>query len=291
MEHPGRVSGTVSGPCDTAAEAQQAAEAYLADRARVEIVPVEPPAEMRTFTAGLRARAAAVDETARILGEHGTPEQRLEYALMEARRLKRGAYAVAWERCKADGETPAAEQRHGVDYEAAHAEWTLEVASVVAEYAREIGATAPDPSSGTEDLGSPYHRGWSNGANMLESDITHRPGEYDDGQWREYVAGYAEGAQWHADATVALAQDVREQAQKNPAEPASDTASAGQEPVQASGVLSGPPAQAEQAGPGLWSATEFPAGPAARPAARTGQRPAASAATSAAGRARPGRLR
>jgi len=291
MEHPGRVSGTVSDPCDTAAEAQQAAETYLADRARAEIVQVEPPAEMRAFTAELQARAAAIDETARILGEHGTPEQRLEYALMEARRLKRGAYAAAWDRFKAAGETPAAEQRHGVDYEAAHAEWTEEVASIVAEYAREIGATAPGPAPGAEDLASPYHQGWSNGANMLESDITHQPGGYDDGQWLEYVAGYAEGAQWHADATAAHAQDVRERAQQNPAEPASVTASSSPEPAKAAGVLSGAPGPAEPAGPGLWAAADFPAGLAARPTGRTGRRPPGNGLTSAAAQARPGRLR
>jgi hypothetical protein len=295
MEYPGRVSGTVTGPCATAAQARQAAAAYLAAREQEpapETVHAEPSAELRAFAAGLRYRADAADETARILAEHGTPEQRLEYALMEAGRRRRGAYAAAQERCKADGETPAAEQRHGVDHEAARAEWTVEVASAVAEYAGEIGATAPDPSSGAEDLGSPYHRGWRNGANMLESDITRRPGAYDDGQWHEYVAGYAEGAQSHADATVALAHDVREQAQQNPAEPASDTASSGQEPGRADGVLSGAPAQAERAGPGLWSATEFPGAPAARPAARTARRPRpASGITSAAGRARPGGLR
>jgi hypothetical protein len=231
------------------------------------------------------------DQTSRILAEHDTPEQRLEYALRAAGRRKSDAYAAAWARCEAAGETPAAEQRHEVAYEAAHAEWTAEVASVVAGYAREIGATAPDPSSGTEDLGSPYHRGWSSGANMLLSDITDRAGGYDDGQWREHVAGYAEGAQSHAEATIVLAQAVRERAQQNPVDSAGETASSDEGPVKAHGAVSGAPARDEPNGPGLDAGTDFPGAPAARQPATPGRRPAGNGTTSAAGRTRPGGLR
>ena len=208
---------------------------------------------------------------------------------MEAGRRKTAAYTAAWDECKAAGETPAAEQRHEVAYEAAHAEWTEEVASVVADYAREIGATAPDPASGADHLGSPYHQGWSNGANMLLSDITHRPGGYDDGQWSEYVAGYAEGAQAHADATVTHAQAVRERAEQNPVGSASDTASPGQQAVQVKGPLSGAAAGAEPAGSGLVAGMDFPGGPAARSAASPA-RPTGRGVTSAAARAGPRRL-
>lgn len=321
LEYPGRDSGTVSGPCATADEAQQAARAYLTDRQRAltdyrtfdaygtETTPIDVRVRLHLADAAKAAAApsssgeAGADQTARVLAEHGTPERRLEYALMEAGRRKRDAYAAAWELCKAAGETPEAERRHEVDYEDAHAAWTEEVASIVAGYAGEIGAAAPDPSTGTddlgleqrgwstgpEDLGSPYHRGWSNGANMLESDITHRPGGYDDGQWREYVAGYAEGAEAHAEATVARAQAVRERLRQVPAESASATASSGPDPVQAPGPVSGVRGRAGPAGPG--AAMDFPGAPAARPVGTTGRGAAGSATTSAAGRAVPGRLR
>jgi hypothetical protein len=288
MEYPGRDSGTVSGPCNTAAEAQQAAAAYLAGREKE--LAAAGGAHRLARTGSPATPLDAGDQAARIPGEHGTQEQRLEYVLMEAGRRKSIAYAAAWAQCEAAGETPAAEQRHEVDYEAAHAAWTAEVASAVAGYAREIGATAPDPASGPEDLGSPYHQGWSSGANMLLSDITDRPGGYNDGQWREYVAGYAEGAQSHAEATAALAQAVRERAQQNPVDAASETASSGKQPVKTHGVPSGAPARDESAGPGLGAVTDFPGAPAAWPAAGTGWRPSGSGVTSA-GRARPGRPR
>jgi hypothetical protein len=310
MEYPGRDSGTVSRPCATADEAQQAARAYLTDRQRAltdyrafdahgsETTPIDVRVRLHLADAAKAAAAprstgeAGADRTARVLAEHGTPEQRLEYALMEAGRRKRDAYAAAWELCKAAGETPEAEQRHEVDYEAAHAEWTEEVATIVAGYGGEIGATAPDPSPGTDDLDSPYHRGWSNGANMLESEITHRPAGYDDGQWRECVAGCAEGAEAHAEATAARAQAVRERVRQVPAESANATTSSGRDPVQAPGPVSGAPGRGGQAGPGLGAAMEFPGAPAARPAGTTGRGSAGSSATTAAAsRAVPGRLR
>jgi hypothetical protein len=318
MEYPGRDSGAISGPCATAYKAQQAAKAYLTDRQKAltdyrtydaygrETTPIDVRVRLHRADAARAAAAAqssvpageapatalgGADQTARILAEHGTPERRLEYALMEAGRRKSAAYAAAWEQCKAAGKSLAAKQRYEVDYEAAHAEWTVEVASVVAGYAGEIGAAAPDPSPGTDDLGRPYHRGWTSGADMLLSDITHRRAGYDDGQWREYVAGYAEGAQAHAEATVAQAQAVRERVRQVPAESASDTASSGKEPARAQGPLSGAPGRDESAGPGLGAAMDFPGAPAARPAARPGRRPAGSGITSAAGRTRPGGLR
>jgi hypothetical protein len=269
MEYPGRDSGTVSGPCDTAAAAQQAAGAYLAGLDKepaLEVVQVGPPAELATLAAELRARVArhagqapAGDQTARILGEHGTPEQRLEYALMGAEGRKSGAYAAAWAQCEAAGKTAAAKQRYYAVYETVHAQWTVEVASVVAGYAEEIGATALDPGSGTDDLGSPYHRGWSSGANMLVSDITHRPAGYGDGQWGEFVAGWAEGAQAHAEATVGYAQAVQPRA--SPAKSPRGTASAGSQPVTAQGALTGAAARDGSAGPGPGAGTEFPGAP------------------------------
>jgi hypothetical protein len=309
MEYPGRDSGTVSRPCTTADEAQQAARAYLTDRQKAltdyrtfdahgrETTPVDVRVRLHLADAAKAAAAprssgeAGADQTAQVLAEHGTPEKRLGYALMEAGRRKRAAYTAAWEECKAAGETPGAEQRHEVDYEAAHAEWTEEVATIVAGYAGEIGAAAPDPSPGTDDLDSPYHRGWSNGANMLESEITHRPADYDEGQWREYVAGYAEGAEAHAEATVARAQAVRERVRQVPAESASATTSSGRDPAQALGPVSGARGPGGPAGPGLGAAVEFPGAAAARPAGGTARGPARSSSTSAAGRAGPGRLR
>lgn len=317
LEYPGRDSGTVTGPCATATAAQQAAAAYLRDRQQAltdyrtfdaygrETTPAGVRARLHRADAARAAAAprssagagqapatalSGTDHPARIPAGHGTPEQRLEYALMEAGRRKSTAYAAAWDQRQAAGETPAAGQRHEVDYEAAHAEWTAEVASAVAGYAAEIGATAPDPGPGPDDLGRPYHRGWTSGADMLVSDITHRPAGYDDDQWREYVAGYAEGAQAHADATAAQARAVRERVRQVPAESASGTAAPGTEHAQAQGPPSAAPGRDEPAGPGPGAATDFPGRPAARPAARTGRRAAGGSVTSAAGQARPGRL-
>jgi hypothetical protein len=158
----------------------------------------------------------ADDETARILAEHGTPEKLLGYRLTGAERRKREAYAAARAQRDADGKTPAAEQRYVASYEAAHAGWTAEVASAVAGYARQIGATAPPASVGTDDPTLPYNQGWHNGANMLTPEIlTHRPSGYSDSQWREFVAGYAEAARLHAEATAAYARAVQELAQQN----------------------------------------------------------------------------
>ncbi len=214
-EHPGRDIGTVSGPCQTAAEAQQAVDAYLLG--------------LTQERAGTPARAqGAEDETARILAGHGTPGQRYDYALMEAAGRKRGAYAAAWAQYEATGRTAAAKQHYDAAYEAAHAGWTAEVASAAAGYAREIDATAAAASFIVDDPTSPYNQGWRNGVAMLIPEIlTHRPNGYSDRKWREFVAGYAEAAQLHAETTAAYARAVQEQAQENPAESLHQSASSG----------------------------------------------------------------
>src|SRR5260370_40149859 len=98
------------------------------------------------------------------------------------------------------------------------------------ECALTLPPRAPAASSGTDDLASPYNLGWRSGADMLVSDITHRPSDYDDGQWREYVAGYAKGTQLHAEATAPYAQPVQERAQQNPLESLPQTPSSEEQP-------------------------------------------------------------
>ena len=234
------------------------------------------------------------DETARILGEYGTPEKLLGYLLTEAERRKRKAYSAVRAQRGADTD-PAARQRYEAAYEAAyetaHAEWTAEVAYVAAEYALNLGAAAPGATSGTDDLASPYNLGWRSGADMLVSDITHRPSDYDDGQWREYVAGYAEGTRPHAEATAAYAQAVQERAQENPPVSSRATASPGKEPVMVQAALEGEPGRDEAAAPGLAAGPDFPGAPAGRPAASAGGRAAGTGIASHAGQARPGRRR
>ena len=171
------------------------------------------PSRPASKTAPAMAQGAD-DETARILGEYGTPEKLLGYLLMEAERHKRDAYSAARAQRETAGDTAAARQRYDTAYEAAHAGWTAEVAHVVAEYALRLDATGPAASSAADDLASPYNLGWRSGADMLVSEITRRPSDYDDGQWREYVAGYAKGIQHHAEATAAYARAVQERAQE-----------------------------------------------------------------------------
>ena len=133
--------------------------------------------------------------------------------MWEAARRRRDAYAAAGRQLDADGDTATARQRHDVAYEAAHGRWAAETATAAACYAREIGASRP-ASRGPGDVTLPYTHGGNRGTRMLEADITHRPAGYDDIQWLEYVAGYADGARFHAQATVLYAEAVREQAQR-----------------------------------------------------------------------------
>jgi hypothetical protein len=260
-----------------------------AGRAEWRVAGVRSP-RLTSKTAPAIAHGAD-DETARILGEYGTPEKLLGYLLMEAERRKRDAYSAARVQREAAGNTAAARQRYDTAYEAAHAEWAAEVAYVVAEYALKLDATAPAASSGTDDLASPYNLGSRSGADMLVSDITHRPGGYDDGQWREYVAGYAKGTQLHAEATAAYAQAVQERAQENPLESLHETASSGKQPVKVQGALEGAPSRDEAAAPEAAIRPDFPGAPAARPAASPGRRTAGTGIASHAGQARPGRPR
>jgi hypothetical protein len=154
------------------------------------------------------------DDTARIPGKRGTPEQRLNYALTQAARRELDAYAAARAQHEAAGKTSAARRRCDAACGAAHAGRTAEVASAVAGYAREIDAVAA-AGDGDDDLASPYDLGWSDGFDMLAAEITHRPSGYDDGQWREYAAGYAEGAKTIASLTRAIA-DLAEAAEQAP---------------------------------------------------------------------------
>lgn len=225
-EYPGRDTGTVTGPCHSAAKAQQAVDAYIAGRqqqpaaahrlARTEFPhPPQPGPPIHAGEAPAIAQGAD-DETARILAEHGTPEKRLDYALMEAGRHKREAYTAGQAQRKADGDTPAAKERYDAAYEAAHAGWTAEVACVVAEYARELGTTAP---ASTDDPASPYNQGLCDGADMLMSAFADRRSGYDGGRWREYVAGFAQNAVWHAEATSWYARAVMKTPRETPPEP------------------------------------------------------------------------
>jgi len=241
VEHYGRDTGSVSGPCHTEADAQKAAEAYLEGLAQdlaagkthgPAAIASPDPSQLRTAigatgAAGVLAAEHTDDETARILAEYGTPEMQLQYVLWEAARLRRDAYQAAAEQLGAAGNTAAARQRHDVAYEAAHGRWAAETAIAVAWYARVIGAAAPAASSDTSADTSPYNHGWSNGNRLLMADITSRPDGYDDNQWREYVAGYAEGARLHAKATILYAEAVREQVQRTSAESRPGAASPG----------------------------------------------------------------
>lgn len=169
---------------------------------------------------------SAGGETAQIPGDHGTPEQRLDYALTEAGRRAGRVYAIA----RAHEDRVAAQRwvdkktaaREGAAvYAAELAAWKTEVASAVAVYAREIGAAATPARPATDGQASAYRLGWRNGADMDTEAIIRRPRDYG---WPEYVAGYAEGARLHAAAATAHARALRQPSQgppESPGEPAS----------------------------------------------------------------------
>ena len=71
-----------------------------------------------------------------------------------------------------------------------------------------IGAAAPAAGPASADSDSPYARGRS-----LELGITRRPDGYADWQWREYVAGFADGARLRTHDAAARAEEALEQAQ------------------------------------------------------------------------------
>jgi hypothetical protein len=90
---------------------------------------------------------------------------------------------------------------------------------------------------------------------MLRADIVPRPGGYADDQWREYVAGYAEGARFHAKATIVYAEALREQVQRNLAESPpvaaapSRAATAQDAPIRAAADSASPARQAQRSFP------------------------------------------
>ncbi len=301
-EYPGRDTGTVTGPCHSAAEAQQAVETYLAGQQQQPFTPgaaagsppgtefsasAQPGSSIQAGEAQAIAQGAD-DETARILAEHGTPDKRLDYALMEAGRHKREAYMAAQALREADGNTPAAKERYDTAYEAAHAGWTAEVACVVAEYALELGATAP---ASTHDPASPYNQGLCDGADMLMSAFADRRSRYDGGQWREYVAGFAQNAVWHAEATSWYTRAVVKQPQEKPAEPPRKTASSANPSVKTQGVPEGAPGPGEAAAPGQAIRQDFPGAPSAGQSTSGGRRAPCRGVASTARQARPGRPR
>jgi hypothetical protein len=286
MEHYGPGTGTVSGPCHTEADAQQAADAYLAGPAlELTAASTHGPAtagsrdssQPRTAAeasgaAGVPAADYPEDETARVLTERGTPEQQLEYALMQFSRWRRDANEAAGQQLDDAGSTAAARQRHDVAHAAANGRWAAETAAAVWWYALVIGA-APPASSGPGDVTLPYTHGWNRGSRMLAAGFPHRPADYDDSRWREYVAGYADGARFHARETIKYAEAVREQAQRNPPEAVPGAASSAAHHVAAADAP-GAPEPDGSAAPGLVARKDF-TGPIGAPlAARPGRRPA-----------------
>ena len=219
MEHYGVSLGTVSSPCHTEDQAHQAACAYLTGpalqpaAARSADPPQPRTAAEASGAAGVLATDLEDDETARALADHGTPEQRLEYALTKFSRWRRDAFEAAAAQLDADGEprTAAARQRHDVAYTAANGRWAAETAAAATRYAREIGAGRP-ASSGPGDVTLPYTLGSVHGYRMHADGFPRRRAGYDDTQWGEYVAGYADGAGSQARETVKFAEAVREQA-------------------------------------------------------------------------------
>lgn len=230
MEHYGRDLGPVSGACHSEAGAQQAVDEYFAGlgqgpASRALPDPLQPQAAAEaTGAAGVPAAEPAEGEIARILAEYVTPETQLQYALWEADRIRRDAFQAAGRQLDADGSTAPARQRFDVAREAAHGRWAAAAATAVAWYARDIEATTPAASSAAAGADSPYNQGWDRGNHMLQADIVPRPGGYADDQWREYVAGYAEGARFHARAVIVYAEALREQVQRNLAESPSGAA-------------------------------------------------------------------
>jgi hypothetical protein len=200
------------------------------------------------------------DETARVLAQYGTSEKQLEYALLEARRVMRNAYVAADRKFGQAGATPAARLRRDVACRSAYARRAAETATAAAWYAREIGAAPPPARSGTGDDISPYDLGWSSGNRMLTRYITHRPANFDDREWLEWVTGYAEGARLNAQATVLRAEAVREQAQKTLMGPLHDPALPDSPSVKAQGVVDGVSGRGEAA-PGLAGGPVFTSTP------------------------------
>jgi hypothetical protein len=251
MEHYGAERGPVSGTCPTTTDAQKAADAYLAAPALELAIPNSrgsaadgAPDSSHLWTAAEATGAAMVlaaehiaDETARVLAQYGTSEKQLEYALLEARRVMREAYAAAGRKLVEAGATPAARLRHDVACRSAYARRAAETATAVAWYAREISAAPPPAGSGAGDDISPYDLGWSGGNRMLTRYITHRPADFGDREWLEWVTGYAEGARLNAQATVLHAEAVREQAQKTLMGPLHAPASPDRPSVRAQGVV------------------------------------------------------
>jgi hypothetical protein len=105
---------------------------------------------------------------------------------------------------------------------------------------------------------------------MLRADIVPRPGGYADDQWREYVAGYAEGARFHAKAVIVYAEALREQVQRNLAGSPSGAAA----PSRAATTWDVPVrAAADSASPARQAQRSFPRAPLPGPA--PGSEPAA----------------
>lgn len=284
MEHYGRDLGPVSGACHSEAGAQQAVDEYFAGlgqgpASRALPDPLQPQvAAEATGAAGVPAAEPAEDETARILAEYGTPEKQLQYALWEADRIRRDAFQAAGRQLDADGSTAPARQRFDVAREAAHGRWAAAAATAAAWYARDIEATAPAASPAAGGADSPYNQGWGSGSHMLRADIVPRPGGYADDQWREYVAGYAEGARFHAKATIVYAEALREQVQRNLAESPPGTAA----PSRAATAQDAPVrAAADSASPARQAQRSFPRAPAPLPGPAPGsEHPAARPAES-----------
>ena len=225
MEHYGPQGRTVSGPCLTASRGRARSRGIPCgagpgtsprERAGSEArrLAASAPSAEATGATAVPAAEPVADETARILAER-SPEKWLQYTLWEARRYRRDANETAGNQLAADGNTAAARQRNVVANEAAQGRWAAEAAALIAEYARVIGAQPPATGDGADDGTSPYNHGWDNGHRMIEAGITRRPGGYDDGQWREYVAGYAAGFRHAARSAVFTAETVSEQAQKD----------------------------------------------------------------------------
>lgn len=123
------------------------------------------------------------DETARILAGHGPPGKWLEYALMEAARLRREAVAAARRAAAGPGDVPGE-----VALRAANAVWAGRVAEVTGEYARAVGAEAPGEGASAAEA-SAHARGVEAGSALRDQVITARP---DRGAgWLALVAGYA----------------------------------------------------------------------------------------------------
>ena len=160
------------------------------------------------------AAPGADDGTAWTPGEHGTPEQRLDRALTDARSRVRASFAANEAQRAATG-APILAGKHYVDGLAAHAEWARQAASALAGYAREINATAPAVSASAGDPLAPYNQGRRDAfEKMLRPDFDHArsSGRYDTAEWRDYAAGLAAAAQHLAtDAAAAIQRAHRSQ--------------------------------------------------------------------------------